>query len=359
MKTHKTTLTTLLIMALVVPATAFVAVPQAEASCSYQGYINSHGKCGKSFKNDDYNKHWNDDDEDEDEDEDDDDDDDYDDDDYYKFSNKHYFWNSSVIDNDFQISRLLALIAELQAILENQKGLPNTNFDSEIDVLTLSATDIDEDGAKLRGEVDFNNSDTATVWFEYGKNRNNLNTKTSEIDLDDTDSTSFNRAITNLDDDTVYYFRAIGEDEDGEVDKGTILSLRTDDSASSSNQDDPDVVTDNADDVTEDSAELNGSVDMNDFENGKVFFVYGEDKSMVEDVEDDFDTYSDIDESGNDLQKVLIDSSFDGDDNFSYDISDLDDNTNHYFSMCLEYEDEDNDEVLVCGNVKSFETDVK
>ncbi len=349
MKSYKTTLVATLIMALVVPVTAFVAVPQAEASCSYQGFSSSHGKCGKSYKNNDWYENEDEDDEDEDS-----------DDDYkfkhYQFPKNNYSFNNNY---DFQISRLLALIAELQAILENQNGSSNTNFDSEIDVLTLSATDTDEDSAKLRGEVDFNNSDTATVWFEYGKNRNNLNTKTAEIDLDDTDSTSFNKVVTGLDDNTIYYFRAIGEDEDGEVDKGTVLSLKTDDGDTNSNQEDPDVVTDSADNVTDDTAELNGSVDMNDFGNGKVFFVYGEDKSMVEDVENDFDTYTDVDESSNDLQKVLVDSSFDGDDNFSYEVSSLDDNTAHYFSMCVEYEDEDNDDVLTCGNVKSFETDVK
>lgn len=347
MKSYKTTLIATLIMALVVPVTAFVAVPQAEASCSYQGFSSSHGKCGKSFKNNDWYENEDEDDEDS-------------DDDYkfqhYQFPKNNYSFNNNY---DFQISRLLALIAELQAILENQNGSSNTNFGSEINVLTLSATEVDEDSAKLRGEVDLNDSDTATVWFEYGKNRNNLNTKTSEIDLDDTDSTSFNKVVTGLDDNTVYYFRAIGEDEDGEVDKGTVLSLKTDDGASSSNQEDPDVVTDSADNVTDDTAELNGSVDMNDFGNGKVFFVYGEDKSMVEDVENDFDTYTDVDESGNDLQKVLVDSSFDGDDSFSYDVSGLDDNTTHYYSICVEYEDEDNDDLLICGNVKSFETDVK
>ena len=343
MKSYKTTMVATLIMALVVPVTAFVAVPQAEASCSYQGFSSSHGKCGNSFKN---NSNWS-------------DEDDEDDEDDFKFKHQQFSNHSNSFNNNYdsQINRLLALIAELQAILSSQNGSSNTNFDSEIDVLTLSATDTDEDSAKLRGEVDFNNSDTATVWFEYGKNRNNLNAKTAEIDLDDTDSTSFSKAVTGLDDNTIYYFRAIGEDEDGEVDKGTILSLRTDDNSSSSNQEDPDVITDNADNVTEDTAELNGSVDMNDFGNGKAFFVYGEDKSMVEDVENDFDTYADVDESNDDLQKVLVDSSFDGDDSFAFDVSNLDDKTNHYFSMCVEYED--NDDVLSCGSVKTFETDVK
>jgi hypothetical protein len=50
MTIYKNTLVMTLIMVLVVPVTAFVAVPEAEASCSYQGYSSSHGKCDKSMK---------------------------------------------------------------------------------------------------------------------------------------------------------------------------------------------------------------------------------------------------------------------------------------------------------------------
>jgi len=122
------------------------------------------------------------------------------------------------------------------------------------------------------------------------------------------------------------------------------------------NLDEPDVETDDADDITDDEAELNGEIDMNDFEDGYVFFVYGEDEDQVEDATDE-DEYDDIDEDGDDLQKVRVDNRFDGSDDFSEDIDDLDRNTEYFFVLCVEYEDEDGDETLECGSVEEFETD--
>ncbi len=362
MTIYKNTLVATLIMALVVPVTLFVSVPEAEASCSYQGYSSSHGKCDKSMKwhdsdDDDWDEDDDDDwDEDDDDDWDEDDDDDWDDDFREKKERNQYYFNSNY---SSQISELLSLIARLQAILNAQTG--NVNFDnSEIEMTTISATEVDNDSAKLRGEVDFNNSDTASVWFEFGKNRNNLTTKTTEIDLDDSGSESFNQTVGSLDDDTLYYFRAVGEDEDGDRDRGLILSFRTDDDSSNdnNNDEDPEAETEESEDVTEDSAELHGSVDMNDFENGNVFFVFGEDEDMVMDVEDDFNTYSEVDESGDDLQKALVDSGLDNQDDYIYNADGLDDDTDHFFSICVEYEDEDGDENIICGDVEEFTTDV-
>ncbi|MBP9836988.1 MAG: hypothetical protein KBC78_04120, partial [Candidatus Pacebacteria bacterium] len=137
MTIYKNTLVATLIMALVVPVTLFVSVPEAEASCSYQGYSSSHGKCDKSMK-------WHDSDDD---DWDEDDDDDWDDDFREKKERNQYYFNSNY---SSQISELLSLIARLQAILNAQTG--NVNFDnSEIEMTTISATEVDNDSAKLRG----------------------------------------------------------------------------------------------------------------------------------------------------------------------------------------------------------------
>jgi len=123
------------------------------------------------------------------------------------------------------------------------------------------------------------------------------------------------------------------------------------------NDEEPDVETDSARGIEDDEAELRGSVDMNDFEDGEVFFVYGEDEDAIEDVEDDFDSYRDVDEDGDDLQKVRVDSSLDGDDDYEETVYNLDADTDHYFTICVGYEDEDNDDVLECGDVEDFTTD--
>jgi hypothetical protein len=95
---------------------------------------------------------------------------------------------------------------------------------------------------------------------------------------------------------------------------------------------------------------------MNDFENGTVFFVYGEDKSLVEDVEDE-DTYSAIDTDGYDLRKVVVDTNFDADDDFVKTVTGLHDDTRYYFRLCAQFENDDNDDQLICGDVEDFDTD--
>lgn len=130
-------------------------------------------------------------------------------------------------------------------------------------------------------------------------------------------------------------------------------------SGSSSRRDDdePEVETERATSIGRNEARLNGNVDMMDFEDGEVFFVYGTDEDQIEDVEDDYDSYKDIDTDGRRLQKVRVDSSFDGDDDFSYRVTGLNSNTDYYFQICVGFEDEDDDDKIICGGVEDFTTD--
>lgn len=121
--------------------------------------------------------------------------------------------------------------------------------------------------------------------------------------------------------------------------------------------DEPEVDTTSVSSIEEDEAVLEGEVEMNDFEDGEVFFVYGEDEDQIEDVEDEFDSYSDVDEDGDDLQKVLVDSGLDDDEEYEERITGLDENTDYYFQICVGFEDEDDDDVIICGGVIHFETD--
>ena len=247
------------------------------------------------------------------------------------------------------LQQLMEQLAALQAQMIEMRG-----ENSDVAVATLQVTDIEEDEATLNGSVRKLDED-ATVWFEYGETRDDLEDTTSEVSVDEDDEgDTFEATITGLDEDTRYYFRAVIEDEDGDEHYGVLRAFHTDDGGT--DEDDPDVDTDDADDVTDDSAELNGSVDMNDFNNGYVFFIYGEDEDAVEDTEDE-DDYSDIDEDGDDLQKEVVDADLDSDDTYVLDIDGLDSNTTYYFRIAVEYEDEDDDTVVVYGDVESFTTD--
>jgi hypothetical protein len=96
---------------------------------------------------------------------------------------------------------------------------------------------------------------------------------------------------------------------------------------------------------------------MNDFENGEVFFVYGTDEDQIDDLEDDYESYYDVDEDGDYLQKFRLDSNLDRDSNYQMHVTGLDDNTDYYYRLCVGYEDEDGDDVLKCSSTRDFETD--
>ena len=226
--------------------------------------------------------------------------------------------------------------------------------DDNIEIETRDATNIEEDEAVLRADIEWNDADRGYIWFEYGEDRDDLDWSTGRASVDDDDD-DYRRRIDDLDEDERYYFRAVIKDRDsGKVYYGDIESFYTEDDR---NNDEVEIDLDHADDVTDDSAELSGSVDMNDFRNGIVFFVWGEDEDQVEDIADDYTQYQDIDEDGDDLQVYRIDRDLDGRGNYTLEINGLDDETEHHFSLCVEYEDEDNDEIIVCADTKEFETE--
>lgn len=256
--------------------------------------------------------------------------------------------------------QLLLLQQQYQRMYGHSYGYTGPNYynpyhrsgDYDIDVDTERARDIYDDEATLYGDIDLDDAPYAYVWFEYGEN-GRLNEDTKKIRV--TRDGEFDIDVEDLDEDERYYFRAVAEDPNRDRSYGEIKSFEAD-SYDSHDDDEPDVETGDADDVTDDSAEINGEVDMNDFEDGIVFFVYGEDEHMIEDVEDE-DRYSDVDEDGDDLQKYKVYTGLDGSREFWLDIYGLDDNTDYYYRICVEYEDEDDDEVLMCGDVEHFETD--
>ncbi len=283
--------------------------------------------------------------------------------------NKNYQYTSYTQQQTLEayIRQLEQLLAQLRAMQEHQYDWDHDwgSGRSDVNVTTRSATDIEDDMATLRGRVDYGSSDEAVVYFQWGTASNRLTEETPNIVLEDNDDEDFSARIDDLDEDRMYYFRAVAEDEDGRLDYGSILSFRSDDDHNNDNDDDdndgndeePDVETLGATNVQTTSAELRGEVDMNDFENGYVFLVYGEDEDMIDDIADEYDEYDDIDNSGDDLQKTGIYSGLDGYRTFWTMVTRLDEYTDIFYAYCVEYEDEDGDETITCGDTESFTTD--
>jgi hypothetical protein len=334
---NKSIITAVFAIVFAVVAVGSVA-PAAEAKCSYNGWENSKGKCSVSW-------------------------------DKPKYNNYNYY-NSSYNGYSSQNAYLEAYIKQLQQLLRQlmaQQGYDDDyDNDADVSVSTRSASSIDDDSVTLRGTIDFDGEDEATVFFQYGKTQNFGNSTAMIVIEEDEDEEDFTSGVTGLSDNTLYYFRAVAEDEDGDRDYGNTLSFRTDDDNNDDDEDEdddnndeePNVETEDADDITDRAAELSGEVDMNDFNNGVVFFAYGEDEDQVEDVADDFESYNDVEEDGDNLQVTLVDGDLDGQDDYAADITGLDRDTEIFYALCVAYEDEDDDEVIVCGDTESFTTDV-
>jgi len=298
----------------------------------------------------------------------------------YYYPQYYYPYATASYTNAAEIQHLLdqvyALLSQLQA-LQAQSGYSyytpgkvktythtynpsSKSYDVEVDT-----TDVDvegDDSATFSGEIELDDASYAYVWFDYGQD-GDLDESTDEEKIED--DGDFEIDVDDLDENERYFVRAVAEDPSGALSYGDILAFTTgdededndDDNDDDHNDDDiPEATTEDAEDVDEDSAELHGEIEMNDFEDGLAFFVYGEDEDAVEEVEDE-DTYGDIDEDGDDLEKFSLTSNLDDTRTFWSTISGLDEDTEYFFRICVEYEDEDGDDTLQCGDVESFTTD--
>ncbi|MGB0925179.1 MAG: hypothetical protein ACPGTS_00545 [Minisyncoccia bacterium] len=127
-------------------------------------------------------------------------------------------------------------------------------------------------------------------------------------------------------------------------------------SCGSTNSSLPQAQTNNQSSVSSSSAILRGAIQMNTVDNGRVFFVYGQDKSDIEEIPDVFDAYTSINTSS--VDKVEVDSNNDTDSwrNYSKSVSSLSTDRRYYYRMCVEYYHNGSDDIT-CGVVKNFKTD--
>ncbi len=288
---------------------------------------------------------------------------------YYDYNQDYYQLRATLI------AQIYALLAALEAQQNNQyysyyNYYSNSNYggrvlgantgfsNSVVEVQTFEPSTITPDEAWVFGEIDLNGVTYAKVWFEFGDSTN-LYDRSNVGRIDRFVSDSFRAELQDLDHDTKYYYRAVAEDPSGKRSYGRVLSFTTTGSrgSSRSNDDEPDADTGRAYNIGAYRASFDGEVDMNDFRNGKVFFAYGEDEDQIEDIADDYDEYRDIDEDGDDLQLIIVDNDLDNDRSYDAYVTGLNRDTRYYFTICVEFEDEDDDSKIICGDVEDFETD--
>lgn len=209
--------------------------------------------------------------------------------------------------------------------------------DGNFDVTTDSATNIDDDRATLRGEVEAGDYDVDDCWFEWG-----LDDHVSDLDetenvncsVNDGDTEDFDEVITGLDADEKYYFRFCAEDNDGEEECGSIRSFTTDDNGTNfSPSGRANIITTIATEVTGSSAKLNGLMTESGDSYTYGYFEWGTSTALSSRTAD-----ISLGDTNNDIA-------------FGNFVINLSPNTLYYFRACGR-----NEGGVDCGDILSFRT---
>lgn len=222
-----------------------------------------------------------------------------------------------------------------------------------IKISSSGAQDIDDNRATFRASINFRKASYAYVWFEYGDDEDDFYKTTSKKLVYKTSGRNYTQVVRGLDSNSNYYYRAVAEDANGDRSYGKTVRVNT---KKNIVDEVPKTTTNKSLNVTSYGATLSGTVDMNDFRNGKVFFIYGEDKDKINEVAKKYETFSQIKEYGEDRQKMIVDNDLDRDASYTLNTGYLDFSTRYYYAIGVEYENVDDDDVLLMGRVQSFTT---
>lgn len=224
--------------------------------------------------------------------------------------------------------------------------------DAEIRVRTNRPTKIDERFTEVEMRIDFNESPFARVWFEYGRTQEDMDRTTRVVRVWSSDEDEYTYTLRNLRPSSIYYVRAVGQDHMGLKHYGKPVKFTT---KRDIENEKPSLKLVRPEDITTQAATLVAEVDMNDFKDGILFFVYGESREDVADVAEER-YYVDIRERGDDLQRVLVDPDFDGFDTVEKRIAEFDEYTRYYYSVGVQYENEDGRETILLSQPRSLLT---
>ena len=222
-----------------------------------------------------------------------------------------------------------------------------------IRALTGWATSVDDDHAYMWAGIWLRDASYAKVWFEYGREEDELDRRTAPVYFTNKNDSTYFKLVPKLRANTAYYFRVVAEDPTGKRSYGEIGTFTT---RYDIENEAPYVDTYGPTKVNGHSASVSALLDINDYEDGIAFMVYGESWDDVVNVANWYTTYKDIEERGDALQKVLIDKDLNGviytEQNLLY----LDANTPYYVTFGIQYENADGNDVLIIGPAQGLTT---
>lgn len=216
---------------------------------------------------------------------------------------------------------------------DNEYNSPISDNDN-VEVDTGSAYNVDEDSARLEGELRDTGAGDVDLWFEWDTDRSDVEDgdgRMLQLSGDTNSTGDFDKNLSGLNDNTRYYFRACAEDRTGDEDCGSVKSFTTDGEVSPEG-DLPEAVTTTATGVSTTSATLGALI----FPNGDTttaWIEWGRTNSL-----------------GADTMSRTISSSVDSTPITGF-ISGLSVDTIYYFRGCSR-----NSEGTDCGATKSFKT---
>lgn len=263
-----------------------------------------------------------------------------------------------------QLQLQLATLLKIQAEQNNQRPpvINRREYNPYfVQVTTMAPFAVGRNTAELQSEVDKGSSEFAQVYYEYGIG-SHLNDESEKTKIANAYSYQnvYKIRITDLDPDTVYSYRAVTEDEDGNVIYGQIRTFTTVRQASETSfAGRPVIESEGITNITANGAEVKSFVSMNDYDKGNVFVIYAKDKSFLDDVED-YDSFDEIPVAsyGKDgLSKQII----------VRDVSErttvsariyygLAKATKYYYSSCVEYVYRGDSKTITCSDIESFTT---
>ena len=229
--------------------------------------------------------------------------------------------------------------------------------------------------AEVSGSYKMNDGENGTVFLVYGADKALINSVLKVESYSDVKENggnlqkvrlaaraigtgSFSYIMDDVDNDTQYHYRVCVEHDSDDAEGVVCSSVR---SFTTDRRDTTSKPTTSVGDSMSmgRSVVLTGSVQMNDFNDGHAFFVYGKNETSVQNSAKST-KFTAIRQSGDNLQLVSIDTDVDGSQVLSKTVRDLLPATKYFYRSCVEYVD-DNDRgyetlYLSCSVVKSFTT---
>ncbi len=157
-------------------------------------------------------------------------------------------------------------------------GGGGSSSSSDPDVVTITASNVDEDSATFNATIDPNNRNT-TAWFQYGTDSDlsDYNETTHQSEGSGNGAEDFSQSVSGLDSNTQYYFRAVANNSGGTT-RGSIKSFTTSEEENTNNS--GVITTVQSTNRTSTSAKLNAVFLNQDNEEAEGYFEYGTNLSL-------------------------------------------------------------------------------